>query len=141
MQYFSIEQVGSIACHKGVRSCFYKGSNLSDRKNYESIFLPPLADACSELFEIIKDRELNPKKGSYTNSLLEGGDNKILKKIGEEAAEVVMACKDKDKESISNEAADLIFHLQVALRFHDVDWRDVLRVLNNRKSPKNLSTP
>ena len=132
----SIEQVGSIACHKGVRSCFYKGNNFSGQKNYESIFLPPLADACSELFEVIKGRELNPKKGSYTNSLLEGGDNKILKKIGEEAAEVVMACKDNDKQSISNEAADLIFHLQVALKYHNVEWREVLEVLRNRRSSK-----
>ncbi len=137
----SIEQIGSISCHKGARSCFFKGNQLSPQtKEEESIFLPPPADACSELFETIKDRAKNPQDGSYTNSLLEGGDNKILKKIGEEAAEVVMACKDKDKESISNEAADLIFHLQVALRFHNVDWRDVLKVLNKRRSPKNQRT-
>ena len=80
---------------------------------------------------------MNPLSGSYTNSLLDGGDNKILKKIGEEAAEVVMACKDKEKESIANEAADLIFHLQVALKYHDVDWREVLKVLKDRKSYKH----
>ena len=130
----SIEQVGSIACHKGARSCFFKSDQLSEQTDYDSIFLPPLADECSELFKTIKDRGLNPKSGSYTNSLLDGGDNKILKKIGEEAAEVVMACKDNDKDSISNEAADLIFHLQVALQFHNVDWRDVLEALRNRRS-------
>ncbi len=131
----SIEQIGSISCHKGFRSCFFKSDQFDDQTNYESEALPPITDACSELFETIKDRDINPQNGSYTNSLLEGGDNKILKKIGEEAAEVVMACKDKDKESIANEAADLIFHLQVALRFHSVEWRDVLEVLHSRRSP------
>ena len=45
-----------------------------------------------------------------------------------------MACKDNEPESISNEAADLIFHLQVALKYHNVDWRDVLEVLKKRRS-------
>ncbi len=130
----SIEQVGSIACHKGVRSCFFKDNKLSFQTNEEPVFLPPLTDACSELFQTIKDRDLNPQPDSYTNSLLEGGDNKILKKIGEEAAEVVMACKDKNKESIANEAADLIYHLQVALRYNNVDWKDVLAILHKRRS-------
>ncbi len=126
---FLIEQVGSISCHKGARSCFFKDSK---NQNSES-FLLPFTDACSELFETIKNRSLNPRSGSYTNSLLEEGDNKILKKIGEEGAEFVMACKDKEVEAISNEAADLIFHLQVALKYHNVEWRDVLEVLANRR--------
>ena len=108
-------------------------SNESEKSN----FLHPLTDSCSELFEIIKDRSLNPQPGSYTNSLLEGGDNKILKKIGEEGAEVVMACKDNDREAIANEAADLIFHIQVALNYHNVEWRNVLEVLANRRNKNN----
>ena len=130
----TIDQVGSVACHTGARSCFFEEGE--QRTNGGSNALQPPADACSELFETIKDRAKNPQDGSYTNSLLEGGDNKILKKIGEEAAEVVMACKDNDKESISNEAADLIFHLQVALQFHNVEWRDVLQALRNRRSQR-----
>ena len=56
-----------------------------------------------------------------------------VKKIGEESAEFIMACKDKDKYSISNEAADLIYHLQVALLHNGVKWRDVLSVLESRR--------
>ena len=75
----------------------------------------------------------NPEEGSYTNSLLKEGDNKILKKIGEEAAEFIMACKDKDPTSIANEAADLVFHLQVALANQNVSWIEVLKVIIKRR--------
>jgi phosphoribosyl-ATP pyrophosphohydrolase/phosphoribosyl-AMP cyclohydrolase len=65
--------------------------------------------------------------------LLDGGDNRILKKIGEESAEFVMACKDNDPADIAGEAADILFHLQVALAHHGVAWRDVQRVLATRR--------
>ena len=65
--------------------------------------------------------------------LLEGGDNRILKKIGEEAAEFVMACKDDNADEIAGEAADLVFHLQVALAHHGVPWRRVQEVLAARR--------
>ncbi len=128
----TINQVGSIACHTGSRSCFYQAgiNEFSVNPSIEN----PSADSCSEVFKIIKDRKSNPKEGSYTNLLLKDGDNKILKKVGEETAEFVMACKDNDKNSISNEAADLIFHIQVALAHHSVDWRDVLEILAKRRS-------
>jgi len=129
----SVNQVGSIACHTGARSCFYKDIDLNKTSKIHS----PRADLCSELFEIIKDRSTSPKSGSYTNALLESGDNKILKKIGEEGSEFVMACKDDDPKSIANEAADLIFHIQVALRYHKVDWRNVLEVLDERRNSKS----
>ena len=133
---FSIQQVGDIACHTGERSCFFKGiqetSNFSNSVSSEC--LRPLSDSCSELFKIIQSRSSNPKSGSYTNSLLNEGDNRILKKIGEESVEFVMACKDNDSKDIANEAADLIFHLQVALKFHNVEWKDVLEVLANRRN-------
>ncbi len=79
------------------------------------------------------ERSISPSEKSYTNYLLTKGSNTILKKIGEESAEFIMACKDNDKNSISNEAADLIYHLQVALMHKDVDWRDVLAVLQSRR--------
>ncbi len=131
----TIEQVGSISCHTGSRSCFFKNSDEGSDNN--AIVLEPPTDACSEVFKIISDRYSNPIKGSYTNHLLEGGDNRILKKIGEESAEFVMACKDSDGQSIANEAADLIFHLQVALAYHQVNWREVLEVLDSRKNAKS----
>ena len=123
----SIEQVGSIACHTGKRSCFFKDLET----NQENI--SPPSDSCSELFRVIQNRKSNPEAGSYTNSLLKEGDNKILKKIGEETAEFIMACKDKDSNSIANEAADLVFHLQVALAHQNVSWANVLTVLAKRR--------
>ena len=95
--------------------------------------LPPPADACTELARVISGRRDQPEEGSYTNKLLAGGDNRILKKIGEESAEFVMACKDDDPEQIAGEAADVIYHLQVALAHHGVDWRRVQEVLAARR--------
>ncbi len=128
----SIEQIGAGACHTGTRSCFF--NSLSNLNNQPSRSLLPPADGCSELFQVIEDRAINPEEGSYTNKLLKGGDNLILKKIGEESAEFVMACKDNNLDSIANETADLIFHIQVALSHHGVKWRDVLKVLDSRKN-------
>ncbi len=88
---------------------------------------------------MIKDRSLHPEEGSYTNKLLEGGDNSILKKIGEESSELIMACKDDDAKEIANEAADLVFHIQVALAKHGVNWRNVLEVLAKRRGSKRRS--
>jgi phosphoribosyl-ATP pyrophosphohydrolase/phosphoribosyl-AMP cyclohydrolase len=88
---------------------------------------------------VIEDRRNFPEEGSYTNRLLEGGDNRILKKIGEESAEFVMACKDNNANEIAGEAADLIFHLQVALAHHNVGWRDVQAVLASRRGAPRRS--
>jgi phosphoribosyl-ATP pyrophosphohydrolase/phosphoribosyl-AMP cyclohydrolase len=126
----TIEQVGDVACHTGARSCFF-GENPGAAGGPEA--LPPPADACSELSRVIEDRRANPEPGSYTNRLLEGGDNRILKKIGEECAEFVMACKDDNPAEIAGEAADIVFHLQVALAHHGVPWRQVQEVLSERR--------
>ncbi|NEQ31143.1 MAG: phosphoribosyl-ATP diphosphatase, partial [Leptolyngbya sp. SIO4C5] len=74
-----------------------------------------------------------PKAESYTNKLFAGGDNKILKKIGEEAAEVVMACKDDEATDIAGEVADLFYHTLVALSHHRVDLQAVYRKLQERR--------
>lgn len=118
-----IEQVGDIACHTGQRSCFHQ---------IEDQIMPPSADMLSQLYRVICDRRVNPKPDSYTCKLFEGGDNKILKKIGEESAEVVMACKDDDQDAIASEVADLFYHTLVALAYHDVDLREVYRKLQQR---------
>ncbi len=120
----TVEQVGDIACHTGERSCFHQVG--------ETKATPP-ADTLSGLFGLICDRARNPVEGSYTCKLLDGGDNRILKKIGEEAAEVVMACKDDDPEAIAAEVADLLYHTLVALAYHNVDLREVYRQLQARR--------
>jgi phosphoribosyl-ATP pyrophosphohydrolase/phosphoribosyl-AMP cyclohydrolase len=127
----TIEQVGNVACHTGARSCFFGEGPAPDPGGADAA--PPPADACSELARQIVQRRDQPEPGSYTNRLLEGGDNRILKKIGEEAAEFVMACKDDEAGAIAGEAADLIYHLQVALAHHGVPWRRVLEVLASRR--------
>ena len=121
---FSVEQLGDIACHTGERSCFHQ---------VEGNKVPPPGDTLSELFEVICNRRDHPVEGSYTCKLLRGGDNKILKKIGEEAAEVVMACKDDAPDEIAGEVADLFYHALVALAYHNVDLRAVYRKLQERK--------
>jgi phosphoribosyl-ATP pyrophosphohydrolase/phosphoribosyl-AMP cyclohydrolase len=127
----TVDQQGGGACHTGARSCFYDSGPHPSGGGSEAE--PPPADVCTELARVINDRREHPEPGSYTNRLLEGGDNRILKKIGEESAEFVMACKDDDPEAIAGEAADLIFHLQVALAHHGVDWRAVQTVLAARR--------
>jgi phosphoribosyl-ATP pyrophosphohydrolase/phosphoribosyl-AMP cyclohydrolase len=133
----SIEQAGQVACHTGARSCFYEQGPLPTEGGAAA--LPPPADACTELMRVIEGRRDRPEPGSYTNKLLEGGDNRILKKIGEESAEFVMACKDDQAEAIAAEAADLVFHLQVALAHHGVSWRQVQQVLAARRGAPRRS--
>lgn len=120
----SVEQVGDIACHTGERSCFHQVNSHIE---------PPLADTLSQVYEVVRDRRDHPNDTSYTCKLFAGGDNKILKKIGEEAAEVVMACKDDDPQAIAGEVADLFYHTLVALAHHNVDLKDVYRKLQERR--------
>ncbi len=120
----TVEQLGDIACHTGERSCFHQ---------VDGKVIPPPADTLSQVFAVICDRKANPTPESYTSKLFEGGDNKILKKIGEEGAEVVMACKDDDKDGIAGEVADLFFHAMVAIAHHDVDIKQVYRKLQARR--------
>ncbi|MBD0261401.1 MAG: bifunctional phosphoribosyl-AMP cyclohydrolase/phosphoribosyl-ATP diphosphatase HisIE [Tolypothrix sp. Co-bin9] len=119
-----VEQLGDIACHTGERSCFHQVDG--------TITAPP-ADTLSQLFQVICDRRDNPTESSYTSKLFAGGDNKILKKIGEESAEVVMACKDDEPDAIAGEVADLLYHTLVALAHHDVDLKAVYRKLQERR--------
>ncbi|MEL6138045.1 MAG: bifunctional phosphoribosyl-AMP cyclohydrolase/phosphoribosyl-ATP diphosphatase HisIE [Cyanobacteria bacterium J06628_6] len=120
----TVEQAGDVACHTGERSCFHQIAGAVSA---------PDGDTLSQVYGVVCDRKLNPKPDSYTNKLFDGGDNKILKKIGEEAAEVVMACKDDAPDEIAGEVADLLYHTLVALAHHNVDIRDVYRKLQDRR--------
>ena len=119
-----VEQLGDVACHTGERSCFHQ---------VDGTVTPPPGDSLSQLFAVICDRRDRPNEDSYTCKLLTGGDNKILKKIGEESAEVVMACKDDDADAIAGEVADLFYHTLVALAHHQVDLKAVYRKLQERR--------
>ncbi|MEH1883356.1 bifunctional phosphoribosyl-AMP cyclohydrolase/phosphoribosyl-ATP diphosphatase HisIE [Nostoc sp.] len=119
-----VEQLGDVACHTGERSCFHQ---------IEGNFVPPPGDTLSQLFQVICDRRDNPTESSYTSKLFAGGDNKILKKIGEETAEVVMAFKDDEADAIAGEVADLLYHTLVALAHHKVDLKSVYRKLQERR--------
>ncbi|MES1025459.1 bifunctional phosphoribosyl-AMP cyclohydrolase/phosphoribosyl-ATP diphosphatase HisIE [Gloeocapsa sp. BRSZ] len=120
----SVEQIGDVACHTGERSCFHR---------VDGQVVPPFADTLSQLFAVICDRRDYPTEDSYTCKLLANGDNKILKKLGEETAEVVMACKDDDPDAIASEVADLLYHTLVALAHHKVELKDVYRKLQERR--------
>jgi phosphoribosyl-AMP cyclohydrolase / phosphoribosyl-ATP pyrophosphohydrolase len=122
-----VEQIGDIACHTGERSCFHQIAGTK---------IAPPADTLSDLYNTICDRRDHPREGSYTQSLFAGGDNKILKKIGEEAVEVAMACKDDDRDHIASEVADLFYHTLVAIAHHQVTIRDVYRKLQSRRKLK-----
>ena len=133
----TIEQAGAGACHTGARSCFYEEGPKPSAGGPAA--LPPPADVCTELARVIEGRRDAPEPGSYTNKLLAGGDNAILKKIGEESAEFVMACKDDNAAEIAGEAADIVFHIQVALAHHGVSWRQVQEVLAQRRGAPRRS--
>lgn len=89
------------------------------------------------LYKEALDRKENPKEGSYTNYLFDKGLDKILKKVGEEATEVVIAAKNADKDEIANETADVLYHLAVMLVETGVTTEDVEAVLKDRQGKKS----
>lgn len=116
------------ACHKGTESCFT--DSLFEKKT------PPAQnenkDFLYQLEQLIAERQIELPKESYTTYLFEKGVDKILKKVGEEAAEVIIAAKNRDREELKWESADLIFHLLVLLREQNIPLSDVISVLKQR---------
>jgi phosphoribosyl-ATP pyrophosphohydrolase len=86
----------------------------------------------NELDSIIAKRKETPSEKSYTTSLFEGGLDRILRKVGEEAGEVIIAAKNQDKIELANEVSDLTYHLLVALHASGMSWSDVEDVLRER---------
>ncbi len=118
------------ACHTGKDSCFYRrieGDKLIDAPDKLGVGILP------ELEAVALDRKKNPKEGSYTNYLFDKGEDKILKKVGEEAAEVVIAGKNRSKSEISYETADLLYHLTVMLADNEMSWGDIFDELEKRR--------
>ena len=85
------------------------------------------------LYDIILDRKKNPKEGSYTHYLLEKGIDKILKKVGEEAAETIIAAKNPDKTEMIYEQSDLLYHLSVLLAEKQITWDNIFEELKKRE--------
>lgn len=113
------------ACHTGAVSCFSQGvaernSSLADYQILQS------------LEQVILQREQERPEGAYTTYLFEKGVDKILKKVGEEAAEVIIAAKNRDKDELKWEAADLLYHLQVLLVEQGLPFKEVLKTLEER---------
>lgn len=121
-----VSQVGA-ACHTGARSCFF---NEITKKDYEEADNP--LQVFEDVMNVIKDRKVHPKEGSYTNYLFDKGIDKILKKCGEEATEIVIAAKNPDPEEIKYEISDFLYHVMVLMALKDVTWDDIVKELANR---------
>jgi phosphoribosyl-ATP pyrophosphohydrolase/phosphoribosyl-AMP cyclohydrolase len=92
-----------------------------------------LGNIMDELYTVIEDRRTHPKEGSYTNYLFDKGVDKICKKIGEEAAEVIIAAKNKDSGEIIYEVSDLLYHLNVLLVLNDIPLESIYDELKKRR--------
>lgn len=129
------------ACHTGHYSCFYRQlveeglSEVSDAVFDPEAVYANKSEILQKLYDIILDRMQNPKEGSYTNYLFEKGLDKILKKVGEEAAEVIIAAKNKSKSEIRYEIADLFYHLFVLMVEREVKPEDIYDELKKRHKP------
>jgi phosphoribosyl-ATP pyrophosphohydrolase len=91
-----------------------------------------MTDILTELYSTILDRRQNPRPGSYTNSLFEAGEDEIVKKVGEEAIEVIIAAKGQADQRVVEETADLLYHLWVLLAWRGVGPEQVMMELERR---------
>lgn len=119
-----VEQVGN-ACHTGEASCFF-----NDIRTYEKS--SSIGETLDALYQTIQDRKTNKKEGSYTNYLFEKGIDKILKKVGEEASEVIIGAKNNSKAELVYEICDLVYHLTVLMAYQGIGYEDITKELENR---------
>ncbi len=120
-----VEQIGA-ACHTGHHSCFYTNlaSKAYDGRNPMTVF--------DDVMATILERKENPKEGSYTNYLFDQGIDKILKKVGEEAAEIIIAAKNPDSDEVKYEICDFLYHMMVLMAEREVSWKDITKELAER---------
>lgn len=121
-----VSQVGA-ACHTGKKSCFF---NEIVKKDYEESSNP--IKVFEDVFGVIMDRKIHPKEGSYTNYLFDKGIDKILKKLGEEATEIVIAAKNPNPNEIKYEISDFLYHMMVLMAEKDIDWKEITEELAKR---------
>lgn len=121
----TVTQTGA-ACHTGEKSCFYR--NLMEASGGDL----PREAIVSRIVQILEDRRRHPQHGSYTNYLFDSGIDKILKKVGEESTEVIIAAKNPDKNELVYEISDLVYHVLVLMNERQVKMTDILEELNRR---------
>ena len=121
-----VSQVGA-ACHTGARSCFF---NEITKKDYQEVENP--LQVFQEVYDVIKDRKVHPREGSYTNYLFDKGIDKILKKLGEEATEIVIAAKNPGAGEVKYEISDFLYHMMVLMAEKDISWEEITTELANR---------
>ena len=135
-----VHQTG-VACHTGTYTCF-SGRKLVEEKEKGLVVVEPeqetsLATVLNDLYNVIQERQLNPVEGSYTNYLFEKGQDKILKKVGEEAVETVIASKNNKSEEVLYEMGDLWYHCLVLLAYHKLTPDQLLDELMSRRKGGN----
>lgn len=121
-----VSQVGA-ACHTGARSCFFNEIIKKDQEASEN----PL-QVFEDVLNVIRDRRIHPKEGSYTNYLFDKGIDKILKKLGEEATEIVIAAKNPNANEVKYEISDFLYHMMVLMVEKDISWEEITTELANR---------
>lgn len=121
-----VSQTGA-ACHTGNRSCFFQEIT---KKEYEESANP--LQVFQDVFQVIKDRRVHPKEGSYTNYLFDKGLDKILKKLGEESAEIIIAAKNPNANEVTYEISDFLYHMMVLMVEKDISWEEITTELANR---------
>ncbi len=132
-----VQQTG-VACHEGTLSCFSRTLGQTELKaekfiDTDVVYGQSVANVLQDLYHVINDRKANPKEGSYTNYLFDKGQDKILKKVGEEAAETIIASKNNDKNELISEMSDLWYHCLVLLANHNVTPSELFEELQRRK--------
>ena len=132
-----VEQVG-VACHTGSRSCFFEKLSGNGAKQNVSISKPTLP-VLEVLYRTISERKRHPSANSYTSLLFEGGIDRILKKVGEEAGEFIISAKNRDKKAVIHETADLFYHLLVALNHQGIPVKAIEEELQRRSSQSGLA--
>ncbi len=131
-----VEQTGN-ACHTGNYSCFsYPLWNAGEGKNLPAL---NLTGALNELYRVIMEKKENGGEKSYTKYLFMSGQDKILKKVGEEAAETIIASKNNNADEVVYEMSDLWYHCLVLLAYHNISPAAMLEELSGRRSKENNS--
>lgn len=120
-----VRQIG-VPCHTGADTCFF---NELIKKEYDNT--NPM-NVFEDVFNVILDRKANPKEGSYTNYLFDKGIDKILKKVGEEATEIVIAAKNPDPQEVKYEISDFLYHVMVLMAEKGVSWKEITKELSRR---------